>query len=114
MSKVRSPKIGKRVAPAADDNSRPVLTTAFEGTPPREAGHLKGSWSSSAKRMSTETDVSRSLLGGVGEINGPAHATPASTRAVLHYVVPVSLRRGHILCSSACEHCGVAGQARAH
>ena len=70
MSKVRSPKIGKKVAPAADDNSRPVLTTAFEGIPPREAGHLKGSWSSSAKRMSTETDVSRSLLGGVGEIMG--------------------------------------------
>lgn len=86
MSKVRSHKISKKVAPAPDDSSSPVVN-GFELTPLREAGHPRASWSSSAKRLSTETDVSRSVPSGVGA-KWACHATPASTRAVLHYVVP--------------------------
>lgn len=59
MSKIRSPKIGRRVAPTPYDRWRPV-ENAFDGPPPHEAGQLKASWRSSTGRRRTETDVSRS------------------------------------------------------
>ena len=87
MNKIRSPKIGNKVAPARkkDSSRRKPATNAFEGSPPfGEASPGKTPRSSgNARKMSGGSDVSRSVPVPWGRCDEPPRLRPRALSGAL-------------------------------